>query len=180
MMVNLVDAAIQYDNTHNGKSYILVTQNVQHALSIQYNLLPHIVLREAGTVVNNIPKIEQNSPNVGDHAIIFPWMRLHKPLSLWGIFPYFPMTKLKHDVYTPSAWNPHTNVYATNEESLVDWEGNMSQERDQKKWLVLDDISDGQGMISSLVAPREEHSTINSLHEEVPLRLQCICPSQGL
>ena len=66
----------------------------------------------------------------------------------------------------------HNDVYATNEESMMDWESNMSQERDWKKHLVLDGISDDQGMISSLAIPQEDHMGINSLHENVALEIQ--------
>ena len=120
-------------------------------------------------------KYNENSPNVGDHVIICPEMGLHIPWSLWGIFSYFPMTKLKDDVLvdspdmymsTPTVCNPHTNV----------WEGNMSQERDQKNWFVLDDISDDQGMILSLAISREEHMAHKRKHQDY----KCINKSHHL
>ena len=131
------------------------------------------------------PRIQQNSPNVGDCMIIFPETGLHISLSLCGIFSYFPMTKAKLDalvdspdkyMLTPSVWNPMTDVYATSEESMVDWEGNIADKRDQKKCLVLYDISDDQGMILSLAIPGEEHMAINSLHEEVVPGIQAHMP----
>ena len=96
MMVKLVDVAIQYDNPCDGKSYILVMQNSLHVLSMQHTLLQPFMLREAGIIImNNLPKIQQYSPNVGDHVIIFPEMGLLIPLSLWNILSYFPMMKPK-------------------------------------------------------------------------------------
>ena len=97
------------------------------------------MVRDVGIIMNYRPKIQQDSPNGGGHVIIFPETVLQIPLSLWGILSHFPVTKLKHDVLvdlpdvyilTPTVWNPHTDVYATHEESMMDWEDNMSPERD--------------------------------------------------
>ncbi len=37
---------------------------------------------------------------------------------------------------TPSKWNPHSDAYATNEENMLDWEGNMVEKRDRSQILL--------------------------------------------
>ena len=57
------------------------------------------------------------------------------------------------DVYmlTPPTWNPHTNAYAFNKESMLDWEGNVKAKKDQEHHVVLDDIPEDPAMVSSLM-----------------------------
>ena len=43
---------------------------------------------------------------------------------------------------TPTRWNPHTDIYALNEESIVDWEGNIKDRSHCDVKIVLDEIGD--------------------------------------
>eukprot|EP00957_Ditylum_brightwellii_P008032 609579-Ditylum_brightwellii.AAC.1 len=36
------------------------------------------------------------------------------------------------------SWSPHSDAYACNEESLIDWEGNMIEKKDCIRILVED------------------------------------------
>ena len=47
-----------------------------------------------------------------------------------------------NDVYilTPETWHPHSNAYAHNKDSMVDWEGNIQAPKDRKTKLVFDNI----------------------------------------
>ena len=51
---------------------------------------------------------------------------------------------------TPTIWNPHSNTYVLYEESMLDWEGHMRNERDHEKRVVLEEILSDETMISSL------------------------------
>ena len=56
---------------------------------------------------------------------------------------------------TPTKWNPHTHVYALNEENIVDWEGNIRERNHCDVKIVLDEIGDeyqNQYKISSMEA----------------------------
>ena len=33
-------------------------------------------------------------------------------------------------ILTPKIWNPHSDTYAMDEESMIDWEGNMQDPKD--------------------------------------------------
>ena len=50
-------------------------------------------MREAGIKVNEIPKIHLNDPDVEGHSIFFAETNFRIPLSLKGVFSYFPMSK---------------------------------------------------------------------------------------
>ena len=43
---------------------------------------------------------------------------------------------------TPTKWNPHTDAYALNEESIVDWEGNIKEKGPSDMKIMLDEIGD--------------------------------------
>ena len=146
----LVDATLQYDSPYDGKSYILVIQNQIHVPSMTNNLIPPFLMQEAGVAVNDKPKILAEDPTANDHVIIFKETGFWIPLSIHGIFSFFPTTKptikeleVGHDVYilTPECWNPHTDAYSVNEASMLDWEGNMRERSEWTNKIVLDEVN---------------------------------------
>ena len=139
LMAPLVDVMVRYENPYNGKSYILVLWNALYVPSMDNNLIPLFMLREMGVTVNDVPKIHKEDPMVDDRVIPFMEMGFRIPLSLWGIFSYFPTSKPTYDnllnpnevyILSPATWNPHSDTYSTNEESMLDWEGNIQQRKD--------------------------------------------------
>ena len=126
------------------------------------------MLREMGVAVNDIPKIHKEDPTVDDHTITFVEMGFRIPLSLWGIFSYFQTSKPTHDdllnpnevyILSPATWNPHSDAYSTNEESMLDWEGNMLPKKDCQHQIVLDDVEDDINMVASLsITPLEQEA----------------------
>ena len=42
----------------------------------------------------------------------------------------------------PTRWNPHTDAYTQNEESIVDWEGNIKDKSNRDIKIVLEDVGD--------------------------------------
>jgi len=171
MEVPMVDAAVQYDCPYDGKSYILVLRNALHVPSMEHNLVPPFMLREAGITVNETPKIQVTDPTESDHAIEFPETGFRIPLSLWGIFSYFTTSKPTHealvepmDVYllTPTRWNPHSDSYALNEESMLDWEGNMRQRSDRETRVVLEEIPEDEAMVFSMSVGQAEAVAVDA------------------
>ena len=122
------------------------------------NLIAPFIMRENGIMVNECAKIHCEDPTRHDHAIIFKGYDLCIPLRLHGVFSYFitrkPDAELTLDMdepsiyakeiytLTPSKWNPHTDAYALNEESIVDWEGNIKEKYPSDMKIVLDEIGD--------------------------------------
>jgi hypothetical protein len=84
------------------------------------------------------------SPSEEDHAITFPVTGFRIPLSLWGIFSYFPTSKPTKDdrvepdeVYllTLTWWNPHTDAYARSEEAIMDCDPEIDEAQfEAKDW----------------------------------------------
>ena len=170
--VPIVDAAILYEDQVSGKEYLLVMRNALHVKAMNNNLIPPFILREAGITVNDVPKIQVNDPTVEDHALVFKDGELRIPLSLWGMFSYFPSRKPTleqvrqcEDVYilTPDSdqWDPHTDVYARNEENMVDWEGNMI-EKQHRRQILLSDVPEDIDMSAAAVISAVETSAIDS------------------
>lgn len=167
LTVPLVDAAVKYESPFDGTEHVLVIMNALHVPSMKHNLIPPFMIREAGIQLKDVPKIHVEDPSVDDHAILFPQTGFRIPLSLWGTFSYFPTTKPREEdlldpnsvfVLTPSRWNPHIDVYARNEESMLDWEGNLVPPRDRSHKIVLEEIEDDPMVANSLsVSALEDH-----------------------
>ena len=130
LTVPLVDVAVRYDNPYNKKPYILVLQNALYVPSMENNLIPPFMLREMGVTMNDVPKIHKEGPTGDDHAITFMETGFRIPLSLLGIFSYFPTSKPTHDdlinptevyILFPATWNPHSDTYSANEESMLEF-----------------------------------------------------------
>ena len=56
--------------------------------------------------------------------------------------PIFPPASQAHKNWknqrmylTPTTWNPHSDTYVINEESMLDWEGNMKHEKIMRREL---------------------------------------------
>ena len=169
--VELVDAALKYECPYSGEVKILIMRRGLYVPSMTHNLLPPFMLREAGITINEVPKIHAATPTEEHHAITFQETNFRIPLSLHGTFSYFPTSKPSiqeleepEDVYvlTPTIWNPHSDAYVINEESMLDWEGNMRHEKDHEKRVVLEDIPSDDTMISSLALCDKEQMVISS------------------
>lgn len=176
----MVDAVVTYDSM---KTYLLVVLNALHVSSMEHNLLPPFVLHgEAGIEFNDVPKIQVKSPTERDHSIWFPNEQVRIPLSLWDIFSYFPTRKLTvteveeaEDVFvlTPEGrkWNPHSDSYARNEESMLDWEGNMVALKDRLHILVEDLPEDDNDdmTVSSLITTVESYLVSKTVSNIEPI-----------
>ena len=82
--VPIVDAVIAYDCPYTMKTYIIVGHNILHVPSMDMNLIPPFILREAGVEIYDIPKIHVKELTVDDHSIYFNAADLRIPLSLYG------------------------------------------------------------------------------------------------
>ena len=122
--VPIVDAVVKWIDPHTGSSYLLLFRNALYIPSMTNNLVPPFLLREAGLIVNEIPKIHVKSPEISDHSILIPDKDLRITLSLMGVFSYFPTSKPTdqeleetEDIIpcTPVTWDPHNDAYSKNE-----------------------------------------------------------------
>lgn len=175
--VPIVDAAIAYDCPYSSsKTYILVVRNALYVPSMHNNLIPPFVMREAGVEVSEVPKIHVHDPTVEDHSIYFKDQDLRIPLSLWGIFSYFPSRKpceqdqLDDNILfiTPDGpeWNPHSDSYARNEESFLDWRGMIIEPKVRQR-LIIDEFNVDAFEASLEVGTSEYCSEENKLIDDV-------------
>ena len=145
--IPVVDAALAYDCPYTHETYLLIVRNALYIESMENNLVPPFIMREAGLLVRDTPKIHLDDPDAEDHAITFQDNSLSIPLQLHGIFSYFHTrkptfdeVKYKEPIFlTPDSdnWDPYSEHFCQNEESMTDWEGNMTPKR-QRKVHTLD------------------------------------------
>ena len=95
--VPIVDAVIAYNFPHTGGTFLLAVINYLCVPVMEHNLLPHFILREAGLVVNDTPKIHIDDPSVEDHSIFHVETRLRIPLRLSVIFSVFKTRSLNKE-----------------------------------------------------------------------------------
>ena len=158
--VPIVDGVILYHCPITQATHTLVLRNALSVPTMDHNLIPPFVMREAGLTVNDTAKIHVHDPDVTDHSIFFPNVSLRIPLSLWGIFSYFPTSKptlvdlQENDenilLLTPDGpWNPHSDTFARNEENLTDWEGNIVP-KSQRQRILIDEIDENHAMTDAM------------------------------
>ena len=70
--VPIVNAAVAYDYPWSQITYILIAKNILSVPSMDHNLIPSFILREAGLTVNDTAMIHLNEPPIDDNAISFP------------------------------------------------------------------------------------------------------------
>ena len=130
--VPIVDGALAHVCPYTGKCHILICHNALHVPSMEHNLIPPFIMREAGLIVNDTPKIHVLEPSIQDHSIYFKDEKVRIPLSLSGIFSYFnTRTPSVEDMcdednvlhLTPNVltWNPHSEAYSENEDNMLDF-----------------------------------------------------------
>ena len=124
-------------------TYVLLFQNALHVPTLEHNLIPPFILREARITVNDTAKIHKDNPGKKDHAIIIESEPLTIPLQLNGIFSFFhSRMPTKDDInialsihMTPESltWDPYSEHFSANEESMLDYEGNIMDEGYRKR-----------------------------------------------
>jgi hypothetical protein len=173
--VSIVDAAVIYDCPFGGQTHIIICLNALHVPSMTNNLVPPFIMREAGIIVNDVPKIHTKDPGVEDHSLLFVQENVRIPLLLWGTFSYFatrkPTTKdlIDHEDFllalTPEGhWNPNTDVFSRNEEAMLDWEGNVIPVKHRPQ-IMMEDIELDDVTIASFHICAAEASICDAIAE---------------
>ena len=146
--VPIKDAVCAYDCPKTGRAYLLILKNGLHVPSNKNNLIPPFIMREAGLVVNDTPKIHCQEATVEDHTVYCKEHDLRIPLMLDGIFSYFPtraltVDEMEHPEELPyiflspdtPRWDPYDARFNEHESSLTDHRGDlaypMQRERDE-------------------------------------------------
>ena len=107
---------------------------------------------ESGATVNDTLNIHWTDPTSRYHCIIFSGSKLKIPLHINGTFSFFHTRRTNADelqscekiFITPDCqhWNPYHKYYELNDRSILNYEGEITQENLQEHHLVDHDMDD--------------------------------------
>ena len=125
-----------------------------------------------GGEIRCVPKIQCENLEETDHSIYFKDAETILLLKINGIFSCIlsskPFNKLLNEcsevlLLTPyGPWDPNTDVYYRNEESMLDCKGDMVDQKECVRVLMLG-IKDNRVMEVSAVISEEKSSLIDKL-----------------
>ena len=134
--VPIVDAVLAYDCPIYGKTTLLVARNALFVQSMDHNLIPPFIMREAGLKVEEQAKIHVKEPAKENHSIYSSEINLRIALQIEGIFSVFKTRNLNdeeiaepggYDILylTPDAdsWNSNCEAWAEQEDEMLDIDG---------------------------------------------------------
>ena len=153
-------------------------RNKIYVPSMYINLIPTFIVREAGVFINDKPKIHVSDPSLDDHAIIFVKDNMITPLKINGILSYSETTtpipeqvRDCEDVFliTPEHnLEPHTKMYASNEENISDLEGNIKEKQDSVR-IMLEEMDETQAQSSACISTLESSYIDSNMQDREPL-----------
>ena len=142
--VPIVDAAVAYDCPYTMKTYLLTVRNALYVPSMTTNLITPFIMREAGLIVNDVPRIHTKDEELTNetHTIVAKvadnGIDLKVPLELDGIFSYFPTRQLTGKEIDEceyietvqlspegSEWDLYDPAFADREDSFLDYRGDL-------------------------------------------------------
>ena len=151
--VPIVDAVIAYDCPQSGQIYLLVVSNALCVPSMEHNLIPPFIIREAVLVLNDTPNMHCNVPSAEDHSLFDEETGLRIPFTLDGTFSVFKSYSLTNEeinngedfetvFLTPvsNKWDPYDNSYHHNEDSFLDHRGRLIPPSNHNKRTLIDDL----------------------------------------
>ena len=144
--VPVVDALLTYCCEFTGEMRLCMIRNALHVPSMNNHLIPPFMMRLAGLEVNECAKFLAKSPGMHHHSVYFPSMKYRIPLSLSGITSYIPtqvptkdeIEQLEVLELTPQfdSWNPHSKVYQDQEDSMMDYKGELKEPTRKANHLI--------------------------------------------
>lgn len=172
--IPVVDAVIVYDCPFTGESYFLLMYNCLYIPSMECHLIPPFILREAGLLVNDTPKIQSMKPDEDTHVIYDSESEMRIHLGLNGIFSYFKCRSIAEDEMrnwqqykvvesTPMGqkWDPYNPVYREEEEAMLDGRGEVLQKTPDRiarfNLIEKDDWDQEAELQSSYCEPMSVH-----------------------
>ena len=107
----IVDVSVAFRCPLDGTVKILHFPDSLYCEVLAHNLIPPFILREAGYIVNDVPRIQSNPVTNENHCIVSRDRSLRIPLQLHGVFSFRPdedhvQSAEAHEHYnmTPTGW----------------------------------------------------------------------------
>ena len=188
--IPIVDAVITYDCQFTLKPFLLIVRNALHIPSMDHNLIPPFIMREAGLTLTEQPKRQCETPTVDDHSIfdIISQLRIH--LKLNRVFSYFPTRKptdLDVVFLMPDAesWDPHNAMYAKEEEVFIDTDGYVMPRviGEQRRLISENYLTDVQANFQvfytiPILVSRYEDLVYRHVAKMLVLKIRKTCPNR--
>ena len=144
-----------------------------------HNLVPPFVIRREGNLLNDIPKMQVDDPNVDDHSLYFPEAEVRIHMQLVGTVSFFS-TRIPTEEEIAEAvekdvildlntdepeWDRHNPSYAREEECMLDFEGNLVEEsvRDRRILPVDDHMKDNISISAVRIMEHEDTVCISAV-----------------
>jgi hypothetical protein len=138
--LNIVTAAVAYEDPTNRQTMILIMHQVIHVPTISHNLVNPIQLKLNDVRCELCPKFLARRPTDTTHTISIPDDGDDDyviPLQLKGVTSFFPTRKPTQEeydschhpelTYHSPEWNPHAVTYGQQEEALLDTNGKLKE-----------------------------------------------------
>ena len=90
LLLDVVHAAVMYDDPESSDSYLLVLHNAVFVESLDCALINPFITRLANIQVDECPKFLAPIPSMANHSLFFPDANIRIPLALTGIVSYLP------------------------------------------------------------------------------------------
>ena len=136
--VEIGDVAIAFDDPFSGETFLLVMRNALLIPSMDHNLLPPFLIREASLFLDETPKFQSTQLSLENHTIHDEVTGLRIHLQLNGTFSYFSSRSLTLEEQenwennpvinlTPDSdhWDPHAEHFADAEAAMLDNNGEI-------------------------------------------------------
>ena len=136
--VEIGDVAIAFDDPFSGETFLLVMRNALLIPSMDHNLLPPFLIREALLFLDETPKFQSTQLSLENHTIHDEVTGLRIHLQLNGTFSYFSSRSLTLEEQenwenypvinlTPDSdhWDPHDEHFADAEAAMLDNNGEI-------------------------------------------------------
>jgi len=146
--VEIGDVAMAYDDPYTGATTILIMRNSLLIDSMDHNLLPPFLIREASLFLDETPKFQSTDASLDNHCIYDEVTGLRIHLQLHGTFSYFATRALNDEEManwenypvvnlTPNSdnWDPHSLHFADAEASMMDCNGEIVDQRKRNRTI---------------------------------------------
>ena len=135
--VQVVNALLLYDCPDTTQQFLLQINNALYIPQMEASLIPPIMMRMSGLLVDECPKALSPSPTRANHAIYSPTFGAYFALKLFYHISYLPIRKpsrqevasdlpLVHLTSQCHRWNPHDETMSNMEHRMTTFESTMN------------------------------------------------------